>query len=293
MLAGLFPGQGSQEPGMGMQLLSRYPAAAIVVDRASDAVDIDLRELMWQSSPDVLRLTQNAQIVIVVHSLACFEAWRSVAEREIAAACGHSMGSLAAAVVTGALELEEAALLARTRGEIMASAPGEGSMLAVSVPSESAREFAISVAAEHDLDIACYNGERQLVLAGPTPAIHTVKGIFGAKSAALQVSHAFHSRMMKPVEEIWTEAVSMVRFRDPVLRYVSSRTGDVIGSHAGVSDDLIRGLCEPVRWDLVSRSIPAEEWERIAFGNARSLVRMWRGHADGREIRLIDDRFRG
>lgn len=292
-LAGLFPGQGSQVPGMGRQLLSRYPTAAVVVDRASDAVGIDLRELMWHSSPDVLRLTQNAQIAIVVHSLACFEAWRSVAEAEITAACGHSMGSLAAAVVTGALELEEAALLARHRGEIMASAPGDGAMLAVSVPSESAREFAIGVAAQHELDIACYNGERQLVLAGPAREIHAVKEVFGAKSVTLQVSHAFHSRMMKPVEQVWVEAVSKVRFRNPVLQYISSRSGDFVDSHAGIADDIIGGLCEPVRWDFVSRSIPAQEWDRIAFGNGQSLARMWRGHADGREIRLVDDRFRG
>lgn len=93
MLAGLFPGQGSQEPGMGRQLVSRHPEAARVVTRASEAVDIDLRELMWHSSPDVLRLTQNAQIAIVVHSLACFEAWRNISGIQINAACGHSMGS--------------------------------------------------------------------------------------------------------------------------------------------------------------------------------------------------------
>ncbi|GIT78806.1 malonyl CoA-acyl carrier protein transacylase [Leifsonia sp. LS1] len=286
-----FPGQGSHAPGMGRRLASRFPAADDLLCSVEMETGVAVRELMWESPVDVLTRTENAQPAIVALSLAALEAWRTVATRTCPDwVSGHSVGSLAAAVASGSLTPAEGVRLARRRGEIMATAPGDGRMLAVAVASDEASRSLTELAEHFELDLACFNGPRQIVLAGASKDIAAARRQLGARSAELKVSHAFHSRLMDPVVPSWKDALAAVRFQDPQTPYLSSRTGQLVVSGDRIRSDLARGIREPVRWDLVSHKAALCQRGTI-LGSGASLLRMWRGSPIASTTTVVDDNF--
>lgn len=291
-----FPGQGSQSPGMGQSLVSRFPVAAETFDEASEALDLDLRALLWSSSASQLTRTENAQPAILLYSVAALRVWR--AERETSNnattpvwAAGHSVGALAAAVAVGALDLTDAMRLARRRGELMASAPGVGGMLAVAVISADTERTTTEVAGELGLDVACYNGDRQLVLSGDHERIGDARRILGSKSLALDVSHAFHSRLMDPIVPEWRRTVAEVRFADPDVPYLSASTGELHRTADGIASDLADGVRMPVRWQVVTECAQTAA-AGLIFGNGSPLKRIWRRTPVGDRVEVVDDSFR-
>lgn len=287
-----FPGQGSQTPGMGRRLAERSTAAADLLDRATSASGFDLRRLMWDSTADVLVKTENAQPAVVAFSLAALAAWRSEEVRaEPVWVAGHSVGSLAAAAAAGSLDPVAAIGLARRRGEIMSTAPGSGGMLAVAVTSDISRQAVARLAEDLDLDIACVNGARQVVLAGALEAIVLAGRHLGARSLQLTVSHAFHSRLMAPVVPAWSRELESADFRDPIVPCLSSRTGELLTTGAAIRHDIEHGIRETVRWDLVT-DVAADCDAGAVFGSGASLMRMWRGTVFGAWVELVDDDFR-
>ncbi|WP_426625853.1 ACP S-malonyltransferase [Leifsonia sp. McL0607] len=292
-----FPGQGSQSPGMGQALVSRFPVAAEAFDEASEALDLDLRALLWSSSASRLTRTENAQPAILLYSLAALRVWRAECEASgdgtIAPiwAAGHSVGALAAAVAVGALGLADAMRLARRRGELMASAPGDGGMLAVAVTSAASARTTTELADELGLDVACYNGDRQLVLSGDLQLIEDASRILGSKSLVLEVSHAFHSRLMDPIVPEWRRTVAGVRFADPDVPYLSASTGQLHRTADGIASDLADGVRKPVRWQVVTERAQSAA-AGLIFGNGSPLKRIWRRTQLGDRVEVVDDSFR-
>jgi len=291
-----FPGQGSQSPGMGRGLASRFPVAAQAFDEASEAIDLDLRALLWGSSAKRLTRTENAQPAILLHSVAALRVWRAERgspEGAVAPiwAVGHSVGALTAAVAVGAIDLADAMRLARRRGELMASAPGAGGMLAVAVTSSDSARTTTEIAGGLGLDVACYNGDRQLVLSGEVERIGEASRILGSKSLALEVSHAFHSRLMDPIVPEWRRTVAGVRFGDPSVPYLSASTGELHGTADGIARDLADGVRAPVRWHIVSERAQTAGGGLI-FGNGSPLKRMWRRTRLADRVDVVDDSFR-
>src|SRR5688572_1881644 len=133
MIAAVFPGQGSQKPGMGKELFDAFPEARGVFAEVASATDMKIEWICFEAPEETLRQTQNAQLALFATSVA---AWRSLASRvqiEPQAMAGHSVGEYAALVCAGALTLSDGARLVKTRGYLMAEA-GEshpGTMAAV------------------------------------------------------------------------------------------------------------------------------------------------------------------
>lgn len=295
---GLFPGQGSQFVGMGAGLVGRFVEAAAVFDEASDAIDTDLRALCWQSSAAELAATENAQLAIAVCSVAAWRVWtanRHDAEPE--AVAGHSVGALPAAMASGHLTLRDGIRLVRTRAQLMGGVPRTGSMLAVSVTSDTMLQDVLANADRFSLDIAARNGARQVVLSGSVGGVEAAKAYFGARSRALDVSNGFHSRVMDPVVDAWSDAVAEAAFSDGEgadgegPAYVSSTTGRVASNTADVTRDLITGLRRTVRWDLVIGDATRARW--ITFGPGGALARFGRGLVRADDITNVDDSFVG
>jgi [acyl-carrier-protein] S-malonyltransferase len=157
----------------------------------------------------------------------------------------------------------------------MASAPGEGGMIAVACTSDTAREEVLDYAERESLDIAAHNGPRQVVLAGARAAVERAEERFGARTRILPVSHGFHSRLMDPVLDRWSEAVDAVPLDSPGAALISCVDGKSISSVSELRDDLFRGLRQPVRWDLVVTEMASAETV-IGFGPAAALVKMTR-----------------
>ncbi|MFI0739147.1 ACP S-malonyltransferase [Streptomyces sp. NPDC021100] len=285
----LFPGQGSQVPGMGRAFATARPEAAAVFDEASDALGIDMRALCWDAPAPELASTDNAQPALLTASVA---AWR-VLEAEgatAASAAGHSVGAVAALVATGRLEFTDAVRLVRLRGELMAAAPGKGGMCAVLATGDE-REKALAQAAEHGLDIAADNSPRQFVASGDLPAIGEFAAAVGARAKPLDVSHAFHSRLMAPAAADWEAAVAEVRLRPATAPVGLITTGAFGTDDAAVRRDLADALCAPVRWrELMDATAgrPEPAAPLVAVGPAKALVGLAKHFAAKPQVSLVD-----
>lgn len=293
---GLFPGQGSQFVGMGAGLVGRFTEAAEVFDEASDAIDTDLRALCWQSSAAELAATENAQLAIAVCSVAAWRVWTvSRHDAEPDAVAGHSVGALSAAMASGHLTLRDGIRLVRTRAQLMGGVARTGSMLAVSVTSDTMLQDVLANADRFSLDIAARNGSRQIVLSGSIEGVEAAKAYFGGRSRALDVSNGFHSRVMDPVLDDWSRAVAEAPFSDEEgsdgvgPAYVASTTGRTASNAADVKHDLITGLRNTVRWDLVIGDATRTRW--ITFGPGGALARFGRGLVKTDDITNVDDSF--
>ncbi|MDR0417809.1 MAG: ACP S-malonyltransferase, partial [Propionibacteriaceae bacterium] len=258
----------------------------------SDALSLDIRDLMWRSSEAVLTQTQNAQPAIVVASVAAYSVWRhgTGVDRPIAWTAGHSIGALAAAVAAGYLSVAAGAQLARRRGELMAEVVDEGMMLAVAITSEGNREECLTIAAEVGIDVAAYNGTRQIVLSGAKDRVLEAKERLGGRCRLLKVSNAFHSRLMDPVLPRWAQTLAETDFQESETPYLATTSGAIATTAASVSADLRDGLRQPVRWDHVLTRAAAEQ-RGLVLGPGRSLARLWRSRPAHVTLDIVDDQY--
>jgi [acyl-carrier-protein] S-malonyltransferase len=255
----LFPGQGSQKPGMGKDLANAFPSARAVFDEADRTLGFPLSQLCFEGPDDELRATRNAQPALLTHGAAV---WATVAARVrpyVRAAAGHSLGEFTAYYAAGAFAFAEALRLVRRRGELMfeSGAKRPGTMAAILGLSESNVEAACTRALEEgDVVPANYNTPEQLVISGEVIAVERAMAIakeLGAKRAIrLNVSGAFHSPLMEDAAaglKVALDAAPIAATDFPVYSNVSAYPS------AGSSDAkrlLLRQLTSPVRWtDLV------------------------------------------
>lgn len=292
---GLFPGQGSQYVGMGRRLAETSPAAAMVFDRAGTATGVDVRQLCWTSDSAELERTENAQLALTVFSLAAHRAFEAAGGQAIDAVAGHSVGAIAAAAAAGYLSVESAALLAQTRGRLMARAPGSGGMIAVAVPAgeeaEEGRKAGQDMAHSFGLDVAAHNGPRQIVLSGSAPSLDLAAAALGAKAKRLSVSHAFHSRLMRPVEAEWQEVLDRTPVAGSAGTYIGCTDAVRTQQGADVREDLKRGLCHPVLWSSVMEE--TRDYGLLCiFGSGRAIARLARPYLESREVVIIEDKVK-
>jgi [acyl-carrier-protein] S-malonyltransferase len=203
MTAIVFPGQGSQRPGMGHDLHARYPAARDVFAAVSDATGTDMAGLCFHSDEATLRRTENAQLALFTCGMAAWRCMREELGEEPAAFAGHSVGEFAAVCASGAIGLEPMARLVQHRGAAMAAAGREapGTMAAVLGMAAPDLEALCQEVAEHGVCvIANDNAPGQLVVSGGVDAIHAVSALAAERGAKrvlpINVSGAFHSPLM-------------------------------------------------------------------------------------------------
>jgi len=256
MIAIVFPGQGSQKPGMGRDLVEARSEAAEVFDRIAEALSLDVRTLLWESDEETLRQTQNAQVALYACGVA---AWRvldaSISEEtrgRIAAFAGHSVGEYAALAAAGIVDLETGARLVRTRGELMARSGSvhPGTMAAV-LGLDRAPLDEVCQEAEGVVVVANDNCPGQLVISGEVDAVKRAGELAQARGAKrvlpLNVSGAFHSPLMEePAREMAT-ALAGASFHAgrPVFANV---TAGPISDASEWPSLLEQQLKSPVRW---------------------------------------------
>jgi [acyl-carrier-protein] S-malonyltransferase len=258
----LFPGQGSQKPGMGKDLASAFPSAATIFEQADATLGIPLTRLCFEGPDDELMATRNAQPALLTHGAAV---WATVADRlrpHVRAAAGHSLGEFTAYHAAGAFEFPDALRLVRRRGELMfdSGVKRPGAMAAILGLSEANVEAACTRALEvGDVVPANYNTPEQLVISGEAAAVECAMAIakeLGAKRAIrLNVSGAFHSPLMEEASQglkVALDAAPIASTDFPVYSNVSAYPS------AGTADAkklLLRQLTSPVRWTELVRHI--------------------------------------
>lgn len=273
-LAYLFPGQGSQFPGMGRDLASAFPEAKAVYDRADAALapfHLPISRVSFEGSEEELKRTAVTQPAILVHSVAVFEVLKAHGLAPLLLA-GHSLGEWSALVAAGALTLEDAVVLVHRRGTLMqeAVAVGQGAMSAViglDGPAVAAACAEIAGETGEAVSAANFNSPEQTVIAGTAGAVAKASELLkqrGAKRVLpLPVSAPFHCALMKPAEENLAPFLDAAPFADLSVPVVTNV--DVLANLSGeeAREALRRQVCSPVRW--------VETVERLARDTAGAI----------------------
>jgi phthiocerol/phenolphthiocerol synthesis type-I polyketide synthase E len=231
----MFPGQGSQYPGMAAGLYATEPLVKRTIDYCcrvlKPELGLDLRRVLFpaarrRSTADAeLRDTALAQPALFVVEYALAQLWRSWGV-EPTAMIGHSIGEYVAATISGVMELDDALRLLALRGRLISSLP-PGSMLAVMLPADAVAPYV-----DEEVCLAAVNAPGLCVLSGPTPAIARVQEALEARSVVartLHTSHAFHSSMMDPVLDEYESLLADVPLSPPTIPYVATLDGEWAG----------------------------------------------------------------
>ena len=252
----LFPGQGSQSVGMGLDLAQNFPIARQTFDEANEALGLDLADLCFNGPEEQLRLTEFTQPAIFTVSVA---ALRVLTEAGVTPdyLAGHSLGEYSANVAAGAIEFAAAARTVRRRGQLMQQAvpPGEGAMAAIlgmplegvlSVCQESSREVGAPV------EPANLNSPEQTVISGAAAAVEwavPLARLRGAKRAVmLPVSAPFHCSLMQPAQDALAPILQQLTFLPARIPVVVNVNAGMVTDPAILRDALIRQVTGAVHW---------------------------------------------
>jgi [acyl-carrier-protein] S-malonyltransferase len=287
----LFPGQGSQKPGMGKDLSESFPEARAVFEHADAVLGVPLSRLCFEGPAEELTLTHNAQPALLAHGAAVWAVARDRIAPRVRAAAGHSLGEFTAYHAAGSLSLADALRVVRRRGELMheSGVRRPGAMAAIlgdltrpieSVCDQATREAGLVVPAN-------YNASGQIVISGEVAGVEramTVAKDAGAKRAIrLNVSGAFHSPLMESAAEGLRTVIGETTVSDPRFPVYANVDAAPVTKGTDMSDRLLRQLTSPVRWteeiEALARDFPKALF--VEMGPGTVLVGLVRKIAPG------------
>jgi [acyl-carrier-protein] S-malonyltransferase len=281
----LFPGQGSQQVGMGKALAEAFPVARAVFDEAEAALGFALSRLCFEGPEAQLTLTAHAQPAILTTSIAALRVLESETDLRAGAVAGHSLGEYSALVAAGSLRLADAVRIVNLRGKFMqeAVAPGVGGMAAIlglsraDVEAVCAEVVASSGGDGEIVSAANFNGGGQVVIAGHKGAVECACAAAkarGAKRAVpLAVSAPFHCALMQPAADRLATALLGVSFAPLAVPVVTNVEASNNQDASRVRELLTRQVTAPVRWEESIEAIAAMGvTEAIEIGAGRVLT---------------------
>ncbi|MDQ1636877.1 MAG: [acyl-carrier-protein] S-malonyltransferase [Pyrinomonadaceae bacterium] len=254
-IAYIFPGQGSQYPGMGKNLVENFAVARRIFEEADDALHFSISRLCFEGSVEELQLTENTQPAILAVSVAVLGVIESEGFPKPKYVAGHSLGEYSALVAAKSLSLSAAIQTVRRRGRYMQEAvpPGVGAMAAVMGLELKAIETACEEAQQGEVCApANINSPNQVVIAGNAEAVERAVELLknaGAKRVVkLNVSAPFHCALMLPAQERLAFDLESVSFQDlsiPLVTNVDAATNKAANA---ARDAVVRQVSAPVRW---------------------------------------------
>ena len=254
-IAYIFPGQGSQHPGMGKDLADKFPVARQVFEEADDALGFALSDLCFNGPAQQLQLTENTQPAILATSTATLRAMQAENFPAPNFVAGHSLGEYSALVAADGLVLSDALKTVRARGRYMQEAVpiGSGAMAAILGADFDVIARACEEAAQGQVcSAANINSPAQVVIAGDAGAIDRAVVLLkerGAKRAVkLNVSAPFHCALMKPAQDRLAADLQNIAFNHLRVPLITNADAKPIEDGEDARQSLIRQVSQPVRW---------------------------------------------
>jgi [acyl-carrier-protein] S-malonyltransferase len=272
MIAFIFPGQGSQQVGMGRALAESFPVARAAFEEADVAfaeaapgpADASLRDLIFEGPEARLTLTEITQPAIVAASIAAFRVLEQEGVRP-AFVAGHSLGEYSAHVAAGTFAFADAVRIVRHRGRYMQEAVpvGEGAMAAIlGLDANGVARACEEAAGGQIVSPANVNGPGQIVIAGAAAAVQRASErarALGAKRAIpLPVSAPFHCALMTPAERRLEPHLRAMTAHDPRIPVVANVDAEPKRRAADAIDALVRQVSAPVQWQAVVERLASE-----------------------------------
>ena len=291
----LFPGQGSQEVGMGADIAAHSPAAAAIFEQADAILGFPLSQLCFEGPEDVLTDTINVQPALLTTSIAALRAVEEQLGRpiEAAAAAGHSLGEYSALVAAGALDFADALRLVRERGRLMKlageRAPG-GMAAIIALDTETIASICQQASREGDgvVVIANDNCPGQVVISGNEEPLNRAMALAqeaGARKVVrLAVSIAAHSPLMATVQEEFANAVAQADIKPPNFPVIANITAQPLTDVDAIRQELVGQLQNSVQWTKSMAYLIGQGHDVfIEFGPGKVLAGL---------MKRIDRRFR-
>ncbi len=269
-LAFVFPGQGSQSVGM----MAAYGEMAVIRDtlaEASDALGLDLAEMIAKGPAEALNQTTNTQPAMLAAGVAVYRSWLAKGGAAPALMAGHSLGEYTALTCAGALAFADALRLVRQRAEAMQLAvpEGAGAMAALlGLDDDTVRALCAEAAQDEVLEAVNFNAPGQVVIAGNKAAVDRGCALAKEKGARralpLPVSVPSHCALMRPAADKLRLAMESISIRPPVIPVIHNADVATHGEPAAIRDALARQLYSPVRWVESMQIFAAQGVTRIA-----------------------------
>lgn len=255
-IAVIFPGQGSQYVGMGLDFYEEYSSAKQLYDQADEVLGDSLAKTIFQGPEESLRLTTNTQPAILVNSIAIWNVIKEETNIKPQYVAGHSLGEYSALVAAGSISYADAVQLVRFRGKFMEEAVpnGEGTMAAVMGMERSDLERICSEVTEqgNSVDLANINAPNQIVISGSKRGVelasNEAKDSGARRVIPLQVSGPFHSRLMQPAKEKLEPLVFETGLYEAKVPVVMNVTAQPVTSPEVMRENLINQVVSPVLW---------------------------------------------
>lgn len=293
----LFPGQGSQQPKMGKFLYDNFKMAKEIFEEASDAINLNMSKLCFDSTDSELALTENTQPALLLVSTTTQIILRKEFGVKASATAGHSIGEYASMVAANVMSFPDAMRAVRLRGQSMQSAVpvGTGGMVAVlGLEPELVHalcQWVVEKSGFSPLSPANDNSPGQIVISGSMKAIEWLKTHFKpdifseilpetltaqrplkAKLIPLSVSAPFHCEMMKPAEKIMETFLNKLEFKNAEFPIIQNVNAQVETSGQKLRENLIRQISAPVLWTQSVRELKKQGFTRcIECGNGKVL----------------------
>ncbi len=296
----VFPGQGSQKIGMGIDLYQNFTEAKYVFDEVDDILSFKLSELMFSGDLSELSLTHNTQPALMTIGIAVLRVLEKETGKKVEEMadylCGHSLGEFTALCASGVLNIRETAKLLKIRGEAMQEAvPKDQGAMAALISSDFSKvdELLSSVNNIGTCEIANENSKEQIVISGNIQAVEQAvklsKNYNIKKAILLNVSAPFHCSLMKPAQEKLKDELNQIKFNKPKVTIICNFSGLPEKDPVKLKENIINQVTSKVKWKQTMIFVKENKInELVELGSGKVLTNLAKRFLEQVEVYNIE-----